>query len=289
MENEENEVFSGREVSKTCDTKVTEEVTDNSSLEEGSEMETTPAVSLTEANQAIESTATTTNDGLDVSTTWNRTDEEVGNSNTKNSVEEGSEMVTTPSATPAVSLTEANQAVESTATSTNGLDVPTTDAYLVVPETKACNQTTVSTSTTTLASNSATFTNDTTLAQAKLLSIEATVSTNVTKQNKRGKKRCNTKEVRNLCIRFEGNQSKRWDGKEALIEYDWLKEQVGATQLSPGNKVNIPWPTRGGEVQYWKGVVVNNDDASISDKKDGHNYVTKESSCVLSKRARGSR
>ena len=57
------------------------------------------------------------------------------------------------------------------------------DANLVVPETKACNQTTVFTSTTTLVSNLATFTNDTTSAQAKLLSIEATVSTNVTKQN----------------------------------------------------------------------------------------------------------
>jgi len=57
------------------------------------------------------------------------------------------------------------------------------DANLVVPETKACNQTTVFTSTTTLVSNLATFTNDTTSAQAKLLSIEAAVSTNVTKQN----------------------------------------------------------------------------------------------------------
>ena len=95
--------------------------------------------------------------------------------------------------------------------------------------------------------------------------------------------------MRNLCIRFEGNQSKCWGGKEALIEYDWLKEQVGATQLSPGNKVTIQWPTRGGEIQYWKGAVVNNDDASISDKKDGHNHVTEESSCVLSKRVRGSK
>jgi len=45
---EENKVFSGREVSKICDTKATEEVTDNSSLEEGLEMVTTPTVSLTE-------------------------------------------------------------------------------------------------------------------------------------------------------------------------------------------------------------------------------------------------
>jgi len=56
MENEENKVFSKRELLKTCDTKVTEEVTDNSttknSVEKGSEMVTMLAVSLTEANQA---------------------------------------------------------------------------------------------------------------------------------------------------------------------------------------------------------------------------------------------
>jgi len=64
---------------------------------------------------------------------------------------------------------------------------------------------------------------------------------------------------------------------------------VGAMQLSTGNKINIPWPIRAGEVQYWKGIVVNNDDVSMSDKKDSHNHVTEELSCVLSKRARGSK
>ena len=64
-------------------------------------------------------------------------------------------------------------------------------------------------------------------------------------------------------LRFEGNQSKRWDGKEVLIDYDWMKEQIDATQLFLGNAINIPWPIKGGETQIWKGVVVSVDGASM--------------------------
>ena len=96
-------------------------------------------------------------------------------------------------------------------------------------------------------------------------------TTNVTpSKSKRAKrmKGTSTSEVKNICVRFEGNQSKRWDGKEALIDYDWIKEQVDTTELLPGNAISIPWPNKGGDIEYWKGIVVNVDDASTSCKQD---------------------
>ena len=32
-------------------------------------------------------------------------------------------------------------------------------------------------------------------------------------------------------VRFEGNQSKCWDEKEVLVDYEWVKEKVDVTQL----------------------------------------------------------
>lgn len=103
-------------------------------------------------------------------------------------------------------------------------------------------------------------------------------STKRNRANKRTKGGSTSDVARNLCVRFEGNQSKRWDGKEVLIDYDWIKEEVDATQLLPGSTINIPWPIKGGEIQNWKGIVVNIDDASVS---QSHTSNTK-------KKARGS-
>ena len=33
-----------------------------------------------------------------------------------------------------------------------------------------------------------------------------------------------TSKVKNICIRFEGNNSKRWDGKEILLETSVLED-----------------------------------------------------------------
>ena len=45
---------------------------------------------------------------------------------------------------------------------------------------------------------------------------------------------------------------------------------MDVTQLLPGNTVNIPWLIKGEDIQNWKGVVVNTDDALVSHKKEWH-------------------
>ena len=94
---------------------------------------------------------------------------------------------------------------------------------------------------------------------------ETSTKADISKRNRTTKraKRSNTSDSKNICVRFEGNQSKRWDGKEVLIDYDWMKKQIDATQLFPGSTINIPWPIKGGETQIWKGVVVSVDGASM--------------------------
>ena len=44
--------------------------------------------------------------------------------------------------------------------------------------------------------------------------------------------------------------------------------KVDVTQLLPGNTVNIQWLIKGGDIQNWKGVVVNTDNALVSHKKE---------------------
>ena len=94
---------------------------------------------------------------------------------------------------------------------------------------------------------------------------ETSTKAGISKRNHTTKraKRSNTSDSKNICVRFEGNQSKRWDGKEVLIDYDRMKEQIDATQLFPGSAINIPWPIKGGETQICKGVVVSVDGASM--------------------------
>ena len=86
------------------------------------------------------------------------------------------------------------------------------------------------------------------ITQANLLQtaeakIQDTGIANVSGKRRRANKRTNTDEAtRNICIRFEGNQSKHWDGKEVLVDYKWVKHKVDATELLPGSTVIIPWP-----------------------------------------------
>lgn len=128
--------------------------------------------------------------------------------------------------------------------------------------------------------------------------LPETVTTNKSRKRnctQRGtKSSTSTNQARNLCVRFEGNQSKRWDGKEVLIDYDWIKEIVDVTKLVPGNTVTIPWPTaKGGDIQNWRGVVVNIDGANVS-RKQNNFYSRADSSLtevteVYHKKAKGSK
>ena len=106
------------------------------------------------------------------------------------------------------------------------------------------------------------------LPSLKNTATKATIS----KRNRTTKraKGSNKRGFKNICVRFEGNQSKRWDGKEVLIDYGWIKEQIDTTQLFPGSAINIPWPIKGRETQIWKGVAVYVDGAGVGQDTDAN-------------------
>ena len=69
-------------------------------------------------------------------------------------------------------------------------------------------------------------------------------------------------------MKFEGNNSKRWDGKEIELKGEWLESLYSQEELTPGNRLDLPWPGKGKSVTHWKVIVV--------DSASKKNKVTKE-------------
>lgn len=58
------------------------------------------------------------------------------------------------------------------------------------------------------------------------------------------------------CIRYEGNNSKRWDGKVIWIDASVLDELYDETELTNGSHVVVPWKGKGNKISHWKAVLV---------------------------------
>ena len=56
------------------------------------------------------------------------------------------------------------------------------------------------------------------------------------------------------CIRYENNQSKRWDGKELLVDKDWVDE-LYPDGIYPGKQLELPWTGKKGKTVMWNAVV----------------------------------
>ena len=54
---------------------------------------------------------------------------------------------------------------------------------------------------------------------------------------------------------FEGNNSKRWDGKESWIEAEILDELYSEAELVHGAEIMVPWRSKG-KITHWKGIFV---------------------------------
>ena len=63
--------------------------------------------------------------------------------------------------------------------------------------------------------------------------------------------------LKRICVRYEGNNSKRWDGKEIFLEASVLEDLYEPAQLMHGSHVTIPWKGKGGRVSNWNAVIVN--------------------------------
>ena len=60
-------------------------------------------------------------------------------------------------------------------------------------------------------------------------------------------KSSNNKLVRkNYCIKYENNNSKRWDGK---TDGEWLHSVCNKSEIHCGDKVKLPWTAKKGNIQ----------------------------------------
>lgn len=57
-------------------------------------------------------------------------------------------------------------------------------------------------------------------------------------------------------VRFDGNNSKRWDGKEVWLDPEILDELYDSSELYNGANISVPWKGKGGKISHWNAVFV---------------------------------
>ena len=82
---------------------------------------------------------------------------------------------------------------------------------------------------------------------------------------------------RRYFIRFEGNESKRWDGKEVELDGGWLESLYLQEDLTAGSKLSLPWPGKG-KVTNWSVIVLdqNASERPREKKREGIGYCCVE-------------
>jgi len=55
-------------------------------------------------------------------------------------------------------------------------------------------------------------------------------------------------------VRFEGNNSHKWDGKEVWVDPEVLDKLYDSSELFHGAQIQYPWRGKGGKITYWNGV-----------------------------------
>ena len=57
-------------------------------------------------------------------------------------------------------------------------------------------------------------------------------------------------------VRFGGNSSRKWDGKEILLDKGVLDELYDSTELFDGAQLVVPFKGKGGKITHWNAVFV---------------------------------
>ncbi len=57
-------------------------------------------------------------------------------------------------------------------------------------------------------------------------------------------------------VGYEGTNSKRWDGKEILIDGEWPEDLYNPEDSVVGKEVLLPWAGKRDKVEEWKGILV---------------------------------
>ena len=65
------------------------------------------------------------------------------------------------------------------------------------------------------------------------------------------------------CIRYTGNSSKRWDGKEIWVDGEWLEGLYKPSELTDGHRIRLPWQGKRGHVTYWDAVIVDTEKPQV--------------------------
>ena len=87
------------------------------------------------------------------------------------------------------------------------------------------------------------------------------------------------------CVRYEENESKRWDGKEVLIDGTWLEHLYKPSDLAPGKRVILPWQGKaGGKITHWKAIVVDETETKSKECEVKKGKRQSEIRCVEKKR-----
>ena len=68
---------------------------------------------------------------------------------------------------------------------------------------------------------------------------------------------------KSYIVRFEGNNSHKWDGKEAYVEREVLDELYDSTKLIHGAKLLYPWRGKGGKLTHWNAIFVESGSAAM--------------------------
>ena len=66
----------------------------------------------------------------------------------------------------------------------------------------------------------------------------------------------NTAPANEYTVRFKGNCSKRWDGKDIVVDGEWLEELYNKEELCPGRVIELPWEGKDGKSVGWRVVIV---------------------------------
>lgn len=62
-------------------------------------------------------------------------------------------------------------------------------------------------------------------------------------------------DAKSYVVRFEGNSSKKWDGKEVYINAEVLDELYSEEELVHGAPVTVPWKSKG-KISHWKAIYI---------------------------------
>ena len=67
---------------------------------------------------------------------------------------------------------------------------------------------------------------------------------------------CVSSSCKKYIVRFQGKNSKKWDGREISVDEEWLESLYDPKELTGGKQLHLPWPEKGGEEKYWNAVFI---------------------------------